>query len=31
MQRWLKKAAVIQWDFRNITKCQRKLKKIGTW
>jgi hypothetical protein len=31
MRRWLRKAAVIQWDYKNVIKRKGKLKKIGTW
>ena len=31
VQRWLTKAAVIQWDYKNIVKRKGKLEKIGTW
>ena len=31
VQRWLAKAAVIQWDYKNIVKRKGKLEKIGAW
>ena len=31
VQRWLAKAAVIQWDYKNIVKRKGKLEKLGTW
>ena len=31
LARWLKKAAIIQWDYKNIVKRKGKLEKIGTW
>jgi hypothetical protein len=31
LQRWLAKAAVIQWDYKNIVKRKGQLEKIGDW
>lgn len=31
LQRWLKKARRIQWDYKNIVKRRGVLKKIGSW
>ena len=31
VQRWLAKAAVIQWDYKNIVKRKGKLEKLGAW
>lgn len=31
LKRWLRKAKVIQWDYKNIVKRRGKLEKIGTW
>jgi hypothetical protein len=31
MQRWLGKAAVMQWDYKNIVKRKGKLEKWGEW
>ncbi len=31
IQRWLAKAALIQWDYKNIVKRKGKLEKIGNW
>ena len=31
LQRWLSKAALIQWDYKNIVKRRGQLEKIGTW
>ena len=31
VQRWLAKAASIQWDYKNIVKRKGKLEKIGAW
>ncbi len=31
VQRWLAKAAVIQWDYKNIVKRNGKLEKLGVW
>ncbi len=31
VQRWLAKAALIQWDYKNIVKRKGKLEKIGAW
>ncbi len=31
LKRWLKKARVIQWDYKNIVKRRGVLEKIGTW
>ncbi len=31
LRRWLKAAAQIQWDYKNIVKRKGRLVKIGTW
>ena len=31
VQRWLAKAALMQWDYKNIVKRKGKLEKIGAW
>ncbi len=31
LQGWLKKAAVIHWDYKNIVKRKGRLEKIGGW
>ena len=31
IQRWLTKAALIQWNYKNIVKRKGKLEKIGNW
>ncbi len=31
IQRWLTKAAIIQWDYKNIVKRKGRLEKIGAW
>lgn len=31
LARWLKKARIIQWDYKNIVKRRGKLEKIGDW
>lgn len=31
MRRWLKAAAQIQWDYKNIVKRRGRLEKIGEW
>ena len=31
VQRWLAKAALIQWDYKNIVKRKGRLEKIGAW
>ena len=31
IQRWLAKAAIIQWDYKNIVKRKGRLEKIGAW
>jgi hypothetical protein len=31
LQRWLNKAALIQWDYKNIVKRKGRLEKIGDW
>ena len=31
IQRWFTKAALIQWDYKNIVKRKGKLEKIGNW
>ncbi len=31
IERWLVKAAVIQWDYKNIVKRKGQLEKIGVW
>jgi hypothetical protein len=31
VQRWLGRAAVIQWDYKNIVKRKGRLEKLGDW
>lgn len=31
VQRWLAKATLIQWDYKNIVKRKGQLEKIGVW
>lgn len=31
VQRWLAKARLIQWDYKNIVKRKGKLEKLGVW
>lgn len=31
IQHWLAKAAIIQWDYKNIVKRKGRLEKIGAW
>jgi hypothetical protein len=31
VQRWLAKAEIVQWDYKNIVKRKGKLEKIGSW